>query len=234
MLKKLIIAIDGPAGSGKSTSAKLVAQRLGFLYIDTGAMYRAVTYLAIRRNLIEDKSSIIEIADKYDIKLKFIKGKTFVFANDEDITDKIRTHEVNSNVSDVSKIPEVRKALVEKQKQMGKNSNGVVMEGRDIGTVVFPDADVKIFMIASIDKRVKRRLKEYEDKGVHIAGEEIKKNLLQRDMIDSTRETSPLKKADSAVEVNTSNCTIEEQVNIILGQVKKAAVEKGIELNIIN
>lgn len=234
MVKKLIIAIDGPAGSGKSTSAKLVAQRLGFLYIDTGAMYRAVTYLALKRNLIDNKNSIIEIANTVNLELKFIDGKTSIYADGRNITDEIRTQEVNANVSEVSKIPEVRQALVEKQRQMGNNSNGVVMEGRDIGTVVFPNADVKIFMIASIDERAKRRLKDFEDKGIDIQLEDVKKNILKRDRIDSTRETSPLQKADTAIEVNTSNCTIDEQVNIILDGVKKTAHEKGIELDFVN
>lgn len=232
MVKKLIIAIDGPAGSGKSTSAKLVARQLGFLYIDTGAMYRAVTYLVIKRKLINNRNSIINLAESINLELKFIDGKTIVYADGLNITEEIRSHEVNSKVSDVSIIPEVRTELVKKQRQMSENANGVVMEGRDIGTVVFPDADVKIFMVASIDERVKRRAKEYQEKGIIIQEKEIKKNLLNRDRIDSTRETSPLQKADTAVEVNTSDCTIEEQVNIILDRVKKVANEKGIELSL--
>jgi CMP/dCMP kinase len=230
MSKKFIIAIDGPAGSGKSTSAKMVAQRLGYLYIDTGAMYRAVTYLALKLNKINDVEAVTDLAVNTDFNLDYIDGKTFVKADGVDITDEIRTFEVNSNVSNVSKIAEVRKALVEKQQRMGRQNGGVVMEGRDITTVVFPDADVKIFLTADIDKRAGRRLKEFMEKGNSISIEEVKNNLVERDKIDSTRDVSPLRKADDAFEVDTSCVTIEEQVEIIIDIVKKIAEEKGIEI----
>ena len=147
MSKNLIVAIDGPAGSGKSTSAKLVASRLDYLYIDTGAMYRAITFLAIKNKILDDEKIIISLAEKSEIKLEFIDGETKVFVNDEDLTRSIRTVEVNRYVSDVSKIEEVRKIMVDKQREMGSKGDGVVMEGRDITTVVFPNADVKIFFI---------------------------------------------------------------------------------------
>ncbi len=220
MSKNLIVAIDGPAGSGKSTSAKLVAQKLGYLYIDTGAMYRAVTFLSLKKKLISEKD-IVELAESVDIKLKFDKGFTEVIIDDIDITDELRSYEVNSKVSDVSKIEGVRKALVNKQREYASRNAGIVMEGRDIGTVVFPDADVKIFLTASLDQRVSRRSKEYESKGINIPFENIKDNLIQRDRIDSTREVSPLLKASDAVEIDTSAVTIEEQVNLILNEVKK-------------
>ncbi|HKI79835.1 MAG TPA: (d)CMP kinase [Ignavibacteriaceae bacterium] len=232
MSKKLIVAIDGPAGSGKSTSAKLVAQRLGFVYIDTGAMYRAVTFLAMRNNLLDNEKALIEIANSTDIQLDFVNGVTRVLVDGEDITGEIRTLEVNRNVSGVSKIEDVRKALVAKQQKMGKQDRGVVMEGRDITTVVFPEADVKIFLTASIDQRAMRRAEEYEMKGKHVAIDEIKKNLQQRDKIDSTRKVSPLLKAEDAVEIDTSMVSIEQQVEMILEQVKIAGDKKGIEVNI--
>jgi CMP/dCMP kinase len=227
MSKKFIIAIDGPAGSGKSTSAKMVASRLGYLYIDTGAMYRAITYLALKQNKINDIKAISKLAVSTDIELNFIDGKTYVKADGVDITDEIRTLEVNSNVSDVSKIAEVRRALVAKQQEMGAKVNGVVMEGRDITTVVFPDADVKIFLTAEIDKRAERRMKEFSSTGTPVSVEDVKKNLLERDKIDSTRDVSPLRKADDAFVVDTSSVTIDEQVDIIIDIVKKAEEERA-------
>ena len=231
MSKRLIVAIDGPAGSGKSTSAKLVARRLGYLYIDTGAMYRTVTYLAIKNNVLNNTNAVIELAKNSDIDLKFINGITHVSVDGNDVTDQIRLPEVNLNVSDISTIKEVRKILVEKQRKLAKENSGVVMEGRDIGTVVFPDANVKIFLIASIEERARRRANEYEEKGVTITLEEVKANLEQRDKIDSTREVSPLTKAEDAIEVDTSNVTIEQQVDMILEHVRQAAENEGIKLN---
>jgi cytidylate kinase len=230
MPEKLIVAIDGPAGSGKSTSARLVAQRLGYLYIDTGAMYRAITYLAIRKNILDNEQAVINLTEETDLRLDFRNGKTNVFVNGEDITEDIRSPEVNLKVSDISKIAGVRKILVQKQREMGKQ-RGVVMEGRDISTVVFPNADVKIFMTASIDQRAKRRVKEYLDKGKNISLEEIKENLTQRDMIDSGRDVSPLTKAPDAVEINTSEVSIDEQVNLIMKEIRKIAAQKGIEIH---
>jgi len=222
MPKRLIVAIDGPAGSGKSTSAKLVAQKLGYLYIDTGAMYRAVTYLAMKKNVLQNTDEVIKIAKESAIDLKFIAGVTHVSVEGDDITYNIRTPEVNANVSEISKIKDVRKALVEKQQEYASKNGGVVMEGRDIGTVVLPNAEVKIFLTASIEERAKRRTKEFEEKGIHISLGEVEDNIRQRDIIDSTRDISPLVKAEDAVEVDTSKVTIEQQVDIILGLIKKA------------
>ena len=233
MPQKLIVAIDGPAGSGKSTSAKIVAQKLGYLYIDTGAMYRAITLLAIRNKISKDED-VIKLAEHTDIKLDFVDGETKVKVNDEDVTGEIRSHEVNSKVSEVSKIEGVRKILVNKQREMSKGDRGIVMEGRDIGTVVFPEADVKIFMTASIEARSERRMKEYLEKGTDISLEEVKKNLLSRDNIDSHRDVSPLTKADEAVDVDTSKVSIPEQVNIIIEEIKKAAYRKGIKFSAVS
>lgn len=231
MSEKLIIAIDGPASSGKSTTAKLLAKKLGYLYIDTGAMYRAVTLYAIMNNLLDNEKKIIELAKQLNIELKFENGQTKVSVNGKDVTEEIRSLEVNQNVSPVSKIEGVRKILVEKQKEMGKNG-GVVMEGRDITTVVFPNADVKIFLTATIDERARRRALEFEQKGQPVDIEKVKQNILERDRIDSSREVSPLTKSPDAIEIDTSNLSIEQQVDLILEETKKVADKKGIKLNI--
>jgi len=232
MSKGLIIAIDGPAGSGKSSSAKLIAKKLGYLYIDTGAMYRAITYLALENEALKDESRILELARKSKIELEYNDGKLVVMLNDQDISNEIRSTAVNAHVSDVSKISAVRKLLVEKQREIGEKGSGVVMEGRDIGTVVFPNADVKIFLTASLDTRADRRAKEYFQNGSEVIVEEIKNNLSSRDKIDSSRKDSPLTKAPDAVAIDTTNVTIDDQVKLILEQVKKVAQEKNIQLSL--
>lgn len=221
----MIITIDGPAGSGKSTSAKLVAKKLGYTYLDTGAMYRAITYLALKQNMIRDESSVVRLAQDARLELKFIDGKTEVFLNGEDVTEAIRSYEVNSNVSEISVIPGVRKALVEKQQAIGANTS-IVAEGRDTGTVVFPDADVKIFLTASLNERATRRLKEFQEKGQNLPLEDIEFNIKKRDLIDSSREMSPLVKAKDAIEIDTSSITIEEEVSLILAKVEEIIKEK--------
>lgn len=231
MLEKLIIAIDGPAGSGKSTTAKLLAEKLGYLYIDTGAMYRAVTLYAIRNGIIGNEKKITELAEKLNIELKFENGKTQVFVDGNDVSEEIRSLEVNQNVSPVSKIEGVRKVLVQKQKEMGRNG-GVVMEGRDITTVVFPNADVKVFLTATIDERARRRALEFAQKGQQVDLDKVKQNISERDKIDSSREVSPLTKSDDAIEIDTSNLSIEQQVSLILEEVKKIAEQNGIKLTI--
>jgi len=222
MSNRIIITIDGPAGSGKSTSAKRVAQKLGLTYLDTGAMYRAITYLAIKNNVIDQENKIIEIAENAALDLDFRDGTTHVTLNGEDITLAIRSFDVNSKVSDVSKIPGVRTALVKKQQEIGKN-NAVIAEGRDTGTVVFPDADVKIFLVANLEERANRRLKEFDATGEKLSFDQIKENISKRDYIDSNRQVSPLLKAADAIEIDTSDITIDEQVDIILEKIKEKA-----------
>ena len=234
MSNGLIIAIDGPAGSGKSTSAKLVAKKLGYLYIDTGAMYRAITFLAFQHGAINNETRIIELARKSKINLKYDNNELVVILNDKNVSNEIRSADVNEHVSDVSKISAIRKLLVEKQREMAKRSNGVVMEGRDIGTVVFPNADVKIFLTASLDTRADRRVKEYSEKGSKVIADDIKNNLSNRDKIDSSRNDSPLTKASNAIVIDTTNITIDEQINLILDQAKRAAQKKKIKLEIKN
>ncbi len=225
MLKKIIIAIDGPAGSGKSTAAKNIAQKLGFTYLDTGAMYRAITFIALRNGIAENIPAVIEMARRINLKLRFENGVTRVFVDDEEVTEQIRSSEVNAKVSDISRIPEVRAELVKIQKRLGKEGN-IGAEGRDVTTVVFPNADLKIFLTASIDIRVKRRLREFQDKNISITFEEVKANLEKRDRIDSGREISPLKKADDAIELDNSALTPEQDYEFLLGKIKEVLQRK--------
>lgn len=220
MSKKIIIAIDGPAGSGKSTAAKNIAQNLGFTYLDTGAMYRAITFLALRNGIAEDTKAVIEMARQINLKLKFENGVTRVFVNDEEVTEQIRSADVNAKVSDISKISEVRTELVKIQKRLGNEGN-IVAEGRDVTTVVFPNADLKIFLTASIDVRTKRRLREFHGMNFDITYDEVKENLERRDRIDSGREVSPLRKADDAIEFDNSALTPEQDFNFLLEKIKE-------------
>ena len=225
MLKKVIIAIDGPAGSGKSTAAKNIAQNLGFTYLDTGAMYRAITFLALRNGIVENVPAIIELVNKISLKLKFENNLTRVFIDEEELTDEIRTPEVNSKVSEISTIPEVRAELVKIQKKLGEEGN-IVAEGRDVTTVVFPDADVKIYMTASVEERAKRRFKEFQEKKADITLEEVKENIQKRDKIDSSRSASPLKKADDAIEFDNTGLSINDELDMLLNIVKEAQLKK--------
>lgn len=229
MSKKLIVAIDGPAGSGKSTTAKLLANKLKYLYLDTGAMYRAVTFLALKHNIADNEPEIVELLKHTEIELTYIDSVSKVYADKVDLSEEIRSLEVNNKVSDISKIKQIRQILVEKQKKIGA-LGGIVMEGRDIGTVVFPNADVKFFLTATIDERTKRRTKEMKEKGNLIPENIVKENLLNRDKIDSTRKESPLVKAPDAVVVDTSSLSIEEQVDFIYQEICKVVEEKGLTL----
>ena len=208
---KIVIAIDGYSGTGKSSTAKQVAARLGYTYIDSGAMYRAVTYYLLANQLATDS---VEIDEKLaDCSITF-KGAS-IYLNDTCVDHEIRTMEVNNKVSEVSAISVVRTKLVELQRTMGKDK-GVVMDGRDIGTVVFPDAELKVFMTADMDIRAERRRKELEKKGIHESVENVKANLIERDEVDSTRADSPLKKAIDAKEIDTSHLTLDEQIDKIV------------------
>lgn len=220
LMSKITIAIDGPAGSGKSTIAKMVADRLKFTYLDTGAMYRAITYLALEKEIVDNEDAVNKLVDGLKVTLNFENGLTHVFANDVDLTEYIRTPEVNSKVSEIAAMPFVRKVLVRMQQEMGKVGN-VVAEGRDTTTVVFPNADLKIYLVASVDVRAERRHKEYLEKGIDIDIEEVKENLKKRDKIDSGRATSPLRKAENAIEVDTSNISVEEEFEILIENIKK-------------
>lgn len=216
-MKSIQIAIDGPSGAGKSTMAKFVSQKLGIMYLDTGAMYRALALKAIRQNIdTNDSEKVSELLSDFNISIKYEKGSQKVILNGEDVSDKIRTDEVSMGASNVSAIPAVRKRLVELQQKMASNTS-VVMDGRDIGTHVLPNADVKIFLTASVAQRALRRYNEQKDKGILKKSlEEIEKEIEIRDYNDSHRAASPLKQADDAVLLDTSNYTIEESVEKIL------------------
>lgn len=216
----IIIAIDGPAGSGKSTTAKEVAKRLGFLYIDTGSMYRAVTLAVIRNNVApSNEKEVVNIAKQTVIDFQIKDGEVRTFLNSEDVSEEIRSSDVNKFVSPISAIPDVRKILVEQQRKIGSNNN-VVMEGRDIGTFVFPNADFKFYLDADIKERARRRSKDYQKIGQDLELFKIERELKERDRIDSSRSYSPLKKADDAIVIDTTNLKFKEQVEKIIGYVK--------------
>lgn len=211
------IAIDGPAAAGKSTVAKQVAKILNCVYIDTGAMYRAITWYALSKGVDpKDEEKVTALLPEIDLSLHF-DGKVVV--NDQDITKEIRTTEVADNVSYIASYKKIRLHLVELQRKMSKNVS-VVMDGRDIGSYVLPYADVKIFQVASVETRAVRRYKENLEKGINCSIEEIEENLRKRDYIDSHREFAPLKKAEDSFVLDTSNMTIDEAVNAIIKIVK--------------
>jgi cytidylate kinase len=215
-----IIAIDGPAGSGKSTTAKLLAARLGYIYLDTGAMYRAVTLYALRNNISpSDERALTALAPELKIEF-FNDGKSnTVFLNGEDVTDAVRTPEVTSAVSAVSAHPGVREAMVRQQREIAKKGN-VVAEGRDTTTVVFPEADLKIYLEASLVERARRRVIDFARQKITTTVEEQMKQLSLRDNFDSNRTHSPLMRTSDAVAVDTTNLTIEEQVDRIVKLIK--------------
>ncbi|MCF8267873.1 MAG: (d)CMP kinase [Ignavibacteriales bacterium] len=217
MPKNIIIAIDGPAGSGKSTVAKLLAQKLGFIYVDTGAMYRAVTYLALQADA-KVESEIVKLLKSVELRLLFEDGVIKVLANGDDITDELRSPVINDNVSFVSKIPEVREQLVLLQQNLVKYGS-LVAEGRDTTTVVYPDAEIKVYMEASINERARRRYLEFEAKKENISIEQVSKNLSERDRIDSQRKVSPLKIAEDAEIIDTTEFSIDEVVEKLLKKV---------------
>ncbi|MDN6195405.1 MAG: (d)CMP kinase [Atopostipes suicloacalis] len=208
----LKIAIDGPASSGKSTIAKLLAEEFDLVYVDTGAMYRALTLAALKKDVaIDDEQALIELLANIEIHFKRINESQMVYLNGKDITQEIRKHNVTKNVSMVSSFKKVREELVLQQRKIAKG-NGVAMDGRDIGTVVLPNADVKIFLIASVDERAKRRHLENQEKGIESSLEKIKKEISARDEFDTNRENSPLRQAEDAIRLDTTSLSIEEVV----------------------
>lgn len=217
-MKPINIALDGPAAAGKSTIAKLVAAKLSMVYVDTGAMYRAITYKYLQLNKTENFSELVqstELALTYDEE----KGQRIILDN-QDVTDYLRENDVTNHVSYVSSKESVRSFAVEKQQELAEQK-GIVMDGRDIGTVVLPDADLKIYMIASVEERAVRRQKDNELRGIQSTVEQLKKEISERDHYDMNREISPLKKADDAITINTTGMSIEEVTDKILTLVEK-------------
>ena len=216
----MIIAIDGPAATGKSTTAKALAQRLAFTYLDTGAMYRAVTLLTLRKKIkISENSDLISLLERFDLKIEQHENKILVILNGEDVSDEIRRLDVTENVSEVSALSIVRKTLVKIQRKVASDQNCVV-EGRDIGTVVFPNAEVKFYVVADYDVRAKRRLLDFKRLGEEKSIDNLIEEIKNRDKYDSERKDSPLLKANDAIEVDTTNMTIEQQVDTMYKKIK--------------
>lgn len=229
--KRIIVAIDGYSSSGKSTMARELARKVGYLYVDSGAMYRAVTLYALRHGMISGDKEVDTkalIASLPDIHISFAHagsdGVQHTLLNGEDVENEIRDMKVSENVSPVAAIPEVRQRLVALQQDFGKEK-GIVMDGRDIGTTVFPDAELKIFVCASPEERARRRLKELLEKGEHATFEEVYDNVVERDRIDTTRAVSPLKKSPSAIELDNGTMTREEQMEWLLERFHEATDE---------
>ena len=220
-MKKITIAIDGFSSTGKSTLAKQLANHLGYVYVDTGAMYRAITFFAMQNGYITtdyfDKETLVNSLPFIKLHFEFNPNVGFaeMYLNGENIENQIRTMEVSGNVSRVAEVSEVRSKLVEQQQNFGKEK-GIVMDGRDIGTVVFPDADLKIFMNASIETKAQRRYDELLNKGLQVTLEEVLRNVQERDYIDTHRQDSPLVKANDAIEIDNSNLTREKQFQLVL------------------
>ncbi len=225
--RKIIVAIDGHSSCGKSTIARAVATKFGYIFIDSGAMYRAVTLFALRKNLISagkvEREKLIGLLPEIHVSFRYNPElqKSDTYLNGENVEEEIRQLLVSQNVSPVATIAEVRAAMVRLQREMGKNK-GIVMDGRDIGTVVFPEAELKLFVTASPEIRAKRRFDELSAKGESVSFAEILENVQERDRIDSTRAASPLRKADDALVLDNSNMTREEQLEWVIGKVQES------------
>ncbi|HEY4602526.1 MAG TPA: (d)CMP kinase [Cerasibacillus sp.] len=221
------VAIDGPAAAGKSTVAKMVAKELSYIYVDTGAMYRSITLKAINESIdLSDEDKLLTLLKETNIELKQSHDGQHVFLDGEDVTLLIRSKEVTKHVSLVAKWPKIREEMVIRQQKLA-SKKGIVMDGRDIGTYVLPDAEVKIFLVASVEERAKRRHKENQAKGIPSDLESIKADIKQRDDIDTTREVSPLTKAVDAIEIDTTSLTINEVAELILQEAQSAIKRKG-------
>ena len=225
LIKKIIIAIDGGPGTGKSTVSDYIAKKLNIVHIDTGAMFRAVGYFFVKNNIELSEENVVSNLDKIDIRLEYKELKTLVFLNNEDVTDFIRTNEVSMAASYVSKIKEVRKKLLELQRNMA-NTISVVLDGQDIGTVVFPNADFKFYFTCSMEVRAKRRTEDLNKKGNNTTYEEVKALLEKRDRDDRARKEAPILKAEDAIDIDTSYSTVEETAEKILNIIAERIDEK--------
>lgn len=221
----MIVAIDGPAASGKSTTARQVARRLGFLYLDTGAMYRAVALGFLEAGHSPTPEGARKVLPDLSVDVRHKGEAMHVYLNGTDVTERLRSQEVGTMASRVSKLPEVREKMVEEQRRIARRvedrGGGVVLEGRDIGTVVFPEADVKIFLVAALEERARRRQAELAARGTEAALEEVKEEIKERDRADRERAVAPLRRADDAVEVDTTQRTVEEQVQQVVECVRE-------------
>ncbi len=222
-MNRLTIAIDGPAGAGKSTVSKVLARKLSYLYIDTGAMYRAVTYTALKRGIIEDKKAIAQMVQDLRLTMEPTEEAFRIYVNGEEVTQYIRSAEVNDNVSEVATIKEVRQFLVKAQRELA-SKGGAILDGRDIGSVVLPNADVKFYLMASVKARATRRYKEMIEKGMTTTLEEVEKNVEHRDYLDSNREESPLTQVEDAIVIDSSDMTFEETVDAMYDIIKNKAL----------
>ena len=223
-----VVAVDGASGTGKGTVTRIVAEKLGLITIDTGALYRCVTLEVLNNNIpIEQVDRIAEIAKNMQVELKVVDGKQFVFLNGEDVSIEIRTPRVTSNVSNVAAIKEVREEMTFVQRRLAEGKN-VIMEGRDIGTTIFPNADVKIFLECSAEERARRRVKQNAENGIETSYEEVLESIKNRDRIDSTREVSPLRKAEDAIVVSTDGYKDAEGAEAVYKVVKRVLEEKGL------
>lgn len=220
--KKLIIAIDGFSSTGKSSISKEIAKKLGIIHLDTGALYRGITYFALKncsQNSEIDLDCLFQNFDKIQLEFKEIENTLVLYLNGEDISKEIRTQEVSDNVSLVAKQPEVRNFLLQTQREIAEKG-GAVLDGRDIGTIVFPNADYKFFLTASVEKRTERRYKELQEMGIPTYYEAVKQNLIERDRIDSTREIAPLTQAEDAILIDNSDINKEETLELMLSYIK--------------
>lgn len=220
----MIVTIDGPAGSGKSTTARRVASRLGFVYLDTGAMYRAVALAFLRAGAEPTPKGAGAVLPGIDVDVNYRSDDMHVFLNGEEVTENLRSAEVGSVVSEISTLAPVRKYMVDEQRRIGHETvdvhGGVVLDGRDTGTVVFPDADVKIFMVADLDERAQRRKQEYQEADEDISLEEVRDEIEERDRRDRNRDIAPLRRAEDALLLDTTDRTIAEQVTFVVDRVK--------------
>lgn len=214
------VAIDGPAGAGKSTIAKAAAKQLNYIYVDTGALYRTIAYNAVKKNVIDDTNAVIALLNDTKVELKYIDGVQAVFLNGEDVSDYIRTPEISMGASKVSAIPEVRAFLLSLQQEIAKE-NDVIMDGRDIATVVLPNADVKIFLFASPECRAERRYKELVEKGENVKYEDVLADVNQRDYQDSHREIAPLKPSEDSIMLDTSKLNLDESIQLVIKTIKE-------------
>ena len=224
-MKYVSVAVDGPAGSGKSTITKMVAKSLGFNYVDTGAMYRALTYNFLSNNLSElDEERIKELLSKVQFRVEYVDGVQYVYVNDEEVSDKIRTAEVSKYTSLFAKSPAVREFLIDTQRNLA-GSNNIIMDGRDIASVVLPNADVKIFLTASVEERARRRVLDFERQGIEkVDFEKVKEDIKARDWQDENRDIAPLVQVESATLLDTTSLTIEEVVAKMIELVKTVKI----------